>query len=134
MVYHNKYATARGWIRSSAAFSVKTGSGDERTLVHRTLGEGLALGGGDDLYTIFRDQTTGLEYIRAERELIEPGCMSSWAPTRRTSSSISARCATTSGVNTATWWLTWAGRACRASTRRCARLSCSRSTHPTATL
>jgi glycosidase len=72
VIYHNKYASARGWIRNSVAFSVKTDSG-ERILVQKTLGEGLGLHAGEDWFTIFRDQITGLEYIRSNREMHEKG-------------------------------------------------------------
>src|SRR5512136_2263612 len=49
VIYHNKYASARGWVKSSVAYSVKTGQGDpssssgqvERRLTSKTLGEGL---------------------------------------------------------------------------------------------
>jgi glycosidase len=73
VVIHNKFATARGWIRTSAPFSVKNGNGDERTTLRRSLAEGLALGAGDNRYTIFRDQATGLEYIRSNAELYDRG-------------------------------------------------------------
>ncbi|HZB94568.1 MAG TPA: alpha-amylase family glycosyl hydrolase, partial [Herpetosiphonaceae bacterium] len=52
VVVHNKYATARGWIRTSVAYSVKTGEGDERALTQRTLGEGLGLTAQDDYFCI----------------------------------------------------------------------------------
>jgi hypothetical protein len=71
VIYHNKYASVRGWVRTSAAFAVKTDA--ERALVQRNLGEGLALRGGADMFSIFRDQVTGLEYIRASNELIDQG-------------------------------------------------------------
>jgi glycosidase len=73
VIYHNKYASVRGWVRSSAAFAVKTGSGDARALVQRSLGEGLGLRAGADMFCIFRDQVTGMEYIRASNELIAQG-------------------------------------------------------------
>jgi glycosidase len=72
VVFHNKYASARGWVRTSVAFSLKTGQGDERALVQRTLGEGLALP-DDESFVLFRDQGAGLEYLRASRELREQG-------------------------------------------------------------
>ena len=72
VVYHNKFATAHGWIRNSAAFSVKNDSGD-RTLVQRRLGEGLYLDNDENTYTILRDQISGLEYIRNNREIFERG-------------------------------------------------------------
>lgn len=73
IVYHNKYAAARGWIRASAAYSVKAGQGDERKLVQRNLGEGWALHDDADYYVIFRDQSTGLEYIRNCKEIWDKG-------------------------------------------------------------
>jgi glycosidase len=73
VIYHNKYASARGWVRTSAAYSVKAGEGDERRLVQKTLGEGLGLTPEDNYFTIFRDHGTGLEYIRNSRELCQKG-------------------------------------------------------------
>jgi glycosidase len=72
VVYHNKYAEARGWIRTSVAYAVKTGDG-EKTLVQKSLGEGLALQNRKETFTIFRDHITGLEYIRNNHELHEKG-------------------------------------------------------------
>jgi len=73
VVYHNKYAQARGWIRTSAAYAVKTGPGDGKTLVQKSLGEGLALHNDGNTFTIFRDHVTGLEYIRNSKDLCEKG-------------------------------------------------------------
>ncbi len=73
VVYHNKYATAQGWIRTSAAYSVKTEGDGERVLVQKSLGEGLGLHNQDDYFCIFRDHVNGLEYIRSNRELHEKG-------------------------------------------------------------
>jgi glycosidase len=73
VVYHNKYADALGWIRSSAAFSVKTGQGDERVTIQKNLGEGLDLKSDGDHFVIFRDYVSGLEFIRNSRELHEQG-------------------------------------------------------------
>ncbi len=42
VVYHNKFATAKGWIRISAAYSQKSESG-EHLLIQKRLGEGLGL-------------------------------------------------------------------------------------------
>jgi glycosidase len=73
VIYHNKYASARGWVRMSAAYSVKAGEGDERRLIQKTLGEGLGLTPDHTYFTIFRDHVTGLQYIRNSRELCEKG-------------------------------------------------------------
>jgi glycosidase len=73
IIYHNKYDSARGWVRSSVAYSVKTGEGDERTFIQKDLGEGLGLHGDQDYFSIFRDNATGLEYIRNSKELCGKG-------------------------------------------------------------
>ena len=33
VIYHNKYASARGWVKTSVAYSVKTGQGDARLVL-----------------------------------------------------------------------------------------------------
>ena len=73
VIYHNKYESARGWVRSSVAYSVKTGEGDERTLIQKDLGEGLGLHADPAYFAIFRDNATGLEYIRNSKELCGKG-------------------------------------------------------------
>ncbi|HTP11670.1 MAG TPA: hypothetical protein VMP08_25625, partial [Anaerolineae bacterium] len=73
VIYHNRYSDTRGWIRTSAAYAVKTGNGDEKVLVQRELKDGLGLRADDGVYYIFRDSITGLEYIRNGRELCQQG-------------------------------------------------------------
>lgn len=73
VIYHNKYATAQGWIRTSVAYSVKTGRDGDRRLEQKNLGEGLGLEAGENRFCIFRDHVTGLEYIRNTRELFDQG-------------------------------------------------------------
>lgn len=81
VVYHNKYAQAQGWIRTSVAYAVKgeqqggtaPDSSEVNTLAQKCLGEGLSLRDDKETFTIFRDQVTGLEYIRNNRELWEKG-------------------------------------------------------------
>ena len=73
IIYHNKYAAVRGWIRTSVAYSVKTGQGEGRALVQKTLGEGLALHPDENYFCIFRDHVTRMEYIRNSKELCEKG-------------------------------------------------------------
>jgi hypothetical protein len=72
VVYHNRYSSTKGWIRNSAAYSVKT-SGGERMLIQRHLAEGLNLENHGDTFTIFRDHISGLEYIRNNHMLHENG-------------------------------------------------------------
>lgn len=69
VVYHNKYAETRGWIRTSAAYLDKASG----KLVHKTLGEGLALPHDPNVFVIFRDHVSGLEYIHPSVALCEQG-------------------------------------------------------------
>jgi len=69
VVYHNKYAETRGWVKTSAAFMDKVAG----KLVQKTLGDGLGLPIGLSDYVTFRDYVTNLEYIRPCRELVEKG-------------------------------------------------------------
>jgi 4-alpha-glucanotransferase len=73
VVYNNKYDGAQGWIRTSAACSVKTGQGDERTLVRKCLGEGLGLHADGRYFCIYRDHVTDLEYIRDSKQICDQG-------------------------------------------------------------
>lgn len=72
VVYHNKFASTRGWIRTSAAFPQKRPDG-ERQLVQVSLSEGLGLSASQDTYVIFRDFSQGLEYIRNAQEVQRQG-------------------------------------------------------------
>jgi hypothetical protein len=67
VVYHNKFAETRGWVKASAAYMDKA-SGN---LLQKTLGEGLGL--PYEGYAIFKDYVIGLEYIRSCQELVEKG-------------------------------------------------------------
>lgn len=72
VIYNNRFSETQGWVRVSAAFSVKKDDG-ERALVQRTLGDGLNLRNQPGVYTLFRDSITGLEYIRSSQELVSQG-------------------------------------------------------------
>jgi glycosidase len=71
VLYHNKFAAARGWVRSSVGYAVKMGS--ERRLTQTTLGAALNLTPGENHFCIFRDHVTDLEYIRSSKELCDKG-------------------------------------------------------------
>jgi len=73
VIYHNRYASTAGWIRTSAAVLSKDGSGENRSLVRKSLVEGLGLETDPTVYTIFRDHVSGLEYIRSNQELFQKG-------------------------------------------------------------
>jgi glycosidase len=67
VVYHNKYADTRGWIKTSAAYMDKS----RDSLAQRVLAEGLELPLMG--FAVFRDYVSGLEYIRSCSELVEKG-------------------------------------------------------------
>jgi len=71
VIYHNKYAPTQGWIRTSVGFINK--SSEDRSIISKTLGEGLNLHPGPDNYVIFRDLVSGQEYIRSVQEIWENG-------------------------------------------------------------
>lgn len=73
VIYHNKFATAKGWIHRSAAYSQRDGLSQDRTLVQEVLGQGLALHDDADYFCIFRDHVSNLEFIRSSKELFERG-------------------------------------------------------------
>jgi len=72
VVYHNRYAEARGWVRTSVAYRAGVGSGSG-TLVQQSLAQGLDLQDDPNTFTIFRDLLSGLEYIRSNRDLWQHG-------------------------------------------------------------
>lgn len=71
VIYHNRFATARGWIRTSAAYAVKRG--EDKVLVQTTLGEALGLHNDEAYFTLWRDVVSGLESIHSSRDLCERG-------------------------------------------------------------
>jgi len=72
VLYHNRYAETRGWARMSVGYMAKNEAG-EKMLVQQSLAEGLQIPNDADIYLIFRDAVSGLEYIRNCRELVEHG-------------------------------------------------------------
>jgi len=72
IVYHNKFTEVRGWIRTSVGAAVNDPDGSKQ-IVQRTLGEALTLHQDERAFTIFRDNRSGLEYIRRSDELCEQG-------------------------------------------------------------
>jgi len=72
VVYHNRFAEAKGWIKTSSAYSVPDGSGG-RHLVQRSLGEGLGLHPDGDWFALLREQRSGLEFVRRSSDLCRDG-------------------------------------------------------------
>jgi len=71
VLFHNRYAKTRGWIRMSAAYAVK--EGERKTLHQRALGEAFGLRPAPALFVRFRDALNGLEHLRCQQELVEQG-------------------------------------------------------------
>jgi hypothetical protein len=67
VLYHNRFADTKGWIKTSAAYLDK-GTGDLR---QKSLAE--ALGLPFEGYVIFKDYVTHMEYIRSCEELWSKG-------------------------------------------------------------
>ncbi|SNB48088.1 alpha-amylase family glycosyl hydrolase [Geobacter sp. DSM 9736] len=72
IIYHNTFASTAGWIRTSTARAEKIDSG-ETVLRQTSLGEALSFNSDGRYYYGFRDYASGMEYIRAGRELCEKG-------------------------------------------------------------
>ena len=72
VVYHNRFAEAKGWIKTSASFSVADGSGG-RKVIRKSLGEGLGLHSEGDWYALLREQRSGLEFVRKSSDLCRDG-------------------------------------------------------------
>jgi len=69
VVYHNRFATTSGWVRTSVAFMDKS-AGLRRQM---DLRQGLGLPDKKNAYLIFRDQLSGLDYIRNCQEIARKG-------------------------------------------------------------
>ena len=72
VIYNNKYEKTSGWIKTSVGFVEKHADGN-KTMRQRTLGEALTLTPTDHHWTIFRDNSSQLEFIRSSKELVEQG-------------------------------------------------------------
>ncbi len=67
VLYHNKFAHAAGWIRTSAAYP------ENEQLRQKSLAEGLNISNNDDRYICFREAGSGLEFIRSCKDIYEQG-------------------------------------------------------------
>jgi hypothetical protein len=73
VIYHNCFGYADGSIKMSVAFSKENESGGSRSLVQKTIAQGLDLSAGQSCFVVFRDLVTQLKYIRNCRQLHEQG-------------------------------------------------------------
>jgi glycosidase len=71
ILYNNAYNTTQGWIRLSTAINIA--GADHPQLVRRTLAESLALRADENVFYVFRNYRTNLEYIRSGRQLTDEG-------------------------------------------------------------
>jgi glycosidase len=69
VVYHNCFGHAFGSLRMSAAFLLENGPGAERSLVQKSIAQGLELPEGPNQFVVFRDQVSQMKYIRNCRQL-----------------------------------------------------------------
>src|SRR5215469_1239486 len=71
VIYHNRYASTRGWIRLSASYAEKAAHG--KSLRRRTLGEAFGLSRDPAEFVVFRDAVTGLEHLHRSVSLADQG-------------------------------------------------------------
>ncbi len=72
VAYHNKFSETSGWIKTSCAYTKKGAEGN-RYLTQISLINGLNLKAGKNRYIIFREQNSGLEFIRPSMEFRDQG-------------------------------------------------------------
>ena len=73
MIYNNKFENTAGWVKTSAAYTIKQEGSDQRVLVQKTLGEAFRLHNDNRFYVVFREHISGLEFIRNCKEIHENG-------------------------------------------------------------
>jgi glycosidase len=71
VIYNNRYNHTSGSIKRSSSYIRKRRS--SKRLIHSELGEGLGLSHRANHYVIFKNQNTGLEYIRSCERVHEQG-------------------------------------------------------------
>jgi glycosidase len=73
VLYHNRYAACRGWIRHSSPFGISDGAQGGKNLRQEDVVRALGFTPADDVYIRFRDHVSGLEFIRHSREMESRG-------------------------------------------------------------
>lgn len=71
--YNNVYQRASGWIKESCKYAVKTGNGDEVRMETRSIGHALGLNPDYSNFCIFREQRSGLWFIRSAADICHHG-------------------------------------------------------------
>ncbi|MGE5322106.1 MAG: alpha-amylase family glycosyl hydrolase [Actinomycetota bacterium] len=72
VVFNNRYASTRGWVRVSAAYAEKTPDGGKH-LRQRTLGDSFALSREPSMFAACRDAVSGMEFLYRSHDLAERG-------------------------------------------------------------
>jgi glycosidase len=72
VLYHNRYAEARGWLHTSTPVAVRQVDGDRR-MVRSSLADSLGLSADPHAFLIMADAVSGLELIRPCAELHSDG-------------------------------------------------------------
>lgn len=72
VVFNNRYASTRGWIRISTGYAEKTPDGGKH-IRQRTLGESFGFSSRPEMFAACRDALSGLEFLHRARELAERG-------------------------------------------------------------
>ncbi|MFI3257301.1 MAG: alpha-amylase family glycosyl hydrolase, partial [Spirochaetales bacterium] len=70
--YNNTYERTAGWVKTSCRYAVKNNEGSE-SLQTQDIGDALGLTNKDNYYVIFREQKTGLQYIRQSSKICDEG-------------------------------------------------------------
>ncbi|MFN8586659.1 MAG: alpha-amylase family glycosyl hydrolase [Candidatus Eisenbacteria bacterium] len=72
VLYHNKYAEAHGWLRTSASYAEKRADGS-RPLVHQAFAQAFGFDPHRAPYVRCRDLVSGLEFLYRTRDLVDRG-------------------------------------------------------------
>ena len=72
VVFNNRYASTRGWVRISAAYAEKTSDGGKHRR-QRTLGESFAFSRDPFMFAACRDAVSGMEFLYRSQDLAEKG-------------------------------------------------------------
>jgi glycosidase len=72
VVYHNRFGSVAGWIRESVPFARRAADG-AKSPAREPLGDALEVPRDDGAFLAFRDSRSGLEFLRAGREIAERG-------------------------------------------------------------
>lgn len=73
VVYHNRYASTEGWVRTSCTALRKDPLRGEKQQMQKTIAEALEISNQPTMFTLFRDQISGLQYLISNQKICENG-------------------------------------------------------------